>query len=151
MKRFVVWLWLLLLLAALAAQAVEERMLMARSELDFPEAMSLLQQTIGEHGYSISRVQHIDMGLTASGYETDLYRIVFFGKPAEVREASQRFPQLIPYLPLMITIFSEGDDTLVVASDPLILRSPDPNDALNAYLQRWRQDLDSMMDRMRGH
>ena len=99
----------LLLVISLSAplQAGNDRLLMMRSSQSFPETMLALQRTLGEYGYTISRVQRVDIGLTSSGFETDKYRIVFFGKPEEVRQLSEKHPQLIPYLPLKITLFAE--------------------------------------------
>ena len=55
-------------------------LIMARSHEKFPEAMLTLQESIAAHGYTVSRVQRIDIGLTGMGYKTDKYRIVFAGK-----------------------------------------------------------------------
>ena len=44
--------------------------------------MAVLQHAIGTQGYTLSRVQRVDIGLTESGFKTDKYRVVFFGKPA---------------------------------------------------------------------
>lgn len=139
----------LLLLLSSGSQAVDEKMLMTRIQQDFPEAMSLLQKTITEHGYTVSRIQHVDVGLTASGFKTDRYRIVFFGKDEEVRNLSRQYPALIPYLPLMMTIFSEGDETLVVASDPMILQAVSEDETLKQYLLRWQTDMGSIMSTLR--
>lgn len=151
MKRFAALFISWILLNATASMAVEEHMLMARIQHDFPEAMSLLQKTIGEYGYTVSRIQHIDVGLSASGFQTDRYRIVFFGKPEEIRRLSQQYPQMIPYLPLMMTILSEGDETLVVATDPLILGAIASDPDLEQLLQRWQSDMRAIMDEMRLH
>lgn len=138
----------LLLLAGFGARA--EGLLMVRSPHEFPEAMLALQTAIAEHGYVVSRVQRVDIGLTGSGFETDKYRVVFFGKIAEIRDLSTRFPQLIPYLPLHMTIFAEADDTLVVMEDPVRLEGL-VDDAEVAYLfRRWRNDVLSMFDELDG-
>lgn len=141
----------LLLLLSSGSQGADEKMLMARIQQDFPEAMSLLQKTINDHGYTVSRIQHVDVGLTASGFKTDRYRIVFFGKGEEVRNLSRQYPALIPYLPLMITIFSEGDETLVVASDPMILQAVAEDKALAQQLRHWQADIEAIMDTLRAN
>jgi len=79
---------LLVVLACLWLQgplARAEDIVMARSALAFPEAMLALQEAIRSHGYTVSRVQRVDIGLTGMGYETDKYRIVFAGKRAQKR------------------------------------------------------------------
>ena len=99
MKRLTLIFSLLILLAPAYST---DRLLMARTEQAFPEAMLKLQETIKKHGYTVSRVQRVDIGLTQFGYETDKYRVVFFGKAEEIRHMSSEYPQLIPYLPLKI-------------------------------------------------
>lgn len=124
-------------------------LLMARSEQGFPEAMLALQNAIASHGYTLSRVQRVDIGLTASGFETDKYRIVFFGKPAEVRDLSARYPHLIPYLPMKMTIFAENGQTLLVTEDMTRLQALATTPELTALFQRWKDDILSMIRELR--
>ncbi len=77
MKKLLLFLALIFSLAvSIPSQAAG--LLMARSDLEFPEAMLKLQVSIRDHGYIITRVQRVDIGLTHSGYVTDKYRVVFF-------------------------------------------------------------------------
>lgn len=149
MKRLAHLFALLLLSSALTANAVEESLLMMRSTQSFPETMLALQKRLGEYGYTISRVQRVDIGLTSSGFQTDKYRIVFYGKPEEIRTLSARFPQLIPYLPLKLTIFAEQEETLLLALDPTMLHEVVDDDDFNYIVQRWRNDILSIMDELR--
>jgi uncharacterized protein (DUF302 family) len=138
----------LMLLVSLA-QGAEERLLMMRSSQSFPEAMLALQQTLGEYGYTVSRVQRVDIGLTGSGFQTDMYRIVFFGKPEEIRSLTAAHPQLIPYLPLKMTLFAEQEETLLVALDPTALYEVVPTEEFRYRLQRWKNDIQAVMDELR--
>lgn len=61
------------------------------------------------------------MGPTTSGFRTTEYRIVFFGKQAVIRALSAAYPELIPYQPVTIVVFAEGDDTLARTTNPLNL------------------------------
>lgn len=140
---------LLLLLIGNHAGAVEESLLMMRSSQSFPETMLALQKTLGEYGYTVSRVQRVDIGLTTSGFKTDKYRIVFFGKPEEIRHLSKAHPELIPYLPLKMTIFAEQDETLLVALDPTMLRELVDDEQLQYQLMRWKNDILAIMDELR--
>jgi uncharacterized protein (DUF302 family) len=125
-----------------------DRLMMARTSQNFPEAMLKLQEVLKQQGYTVSRVQRVDIGLTTFGYQTDKYRVVFFGKPEEIRRMSRDYPQLIPYMPLKIAIFAEGEDTLLVASSPKqLLESDQPE--LNRVLETWTSDLLSILDTMR--
>lgn len=140
-------LCLFLLLAA--APSAAENLMMARSKQSFPEAMLTLQDAIGARGYTVSRVQRVDIGLTTSGFQTDKYRVVFYGKAQEQRQLAHKYPQLIPYLPLKMTVFAEEDETLIVAADPLLFEVlvDDPETA--ATFKRWKEDLVFIMEKLR--
>lgn len=138
-----------LLLWVVAAAAAADDMLMVRSSEPFEETMLLLQQAIGAEGYILSRVQRVDIGLTEFGYETDKYRVVFFGKPAEIRDLSARYPELIPHLPLQIAIFAEAEETLLAAANPTDLSAAYGDPALSALFARWERDLRAILERVR--
>ena len=148
MKR---WLrnMLLLIVCTLSVGAQAEDMLMVRSHALFEESMSALQEAISAQGYTLSRVQRVDIGLSESGFKTDKYRAVFFGKPEEIRALSARYPELIPYMPLQIVIFAEGDETLLVAANPLYLRADYADAELGVVFARWEQDMRTIMEQVR--
>ena len=134
---FCSWLYLPQLVCA-------EEIIMTRSSLAFPEAMLALQESIAAHGYTVSRVQRIDIGLTGMGYKTDKYRVVFAGKIDEIRELTAKAPQLTPYLPPKISIFAEGDQTILVTINPkeyaaIAGKAVDP-----VFFDRWESDLRSI-------
>ena len=128
--------------------ASADEMMMARITQDFPEAMLRLQEQLKKQGYTISRVQRVDIGLTKSGYKTDKYRVVFYGKPDETRYISQHYPELTPYLPLKIAIFAEADDTMMIAANPVIL-APKANKELRQQLKSWEKDLQALLATMK--
>ena len=127
-------------LLCLAQVTLADNMMMARTTQGFPEAMAELQEQIRAQGYVVSRVQRVDIGLTKSGYKTDKYRVVFYGKPQEIRELSRRYPQLSAYLPLKISIFAEERDTILVSANPQHLKKAGDAD-LEKIIDRWEQDL----------
>ena len=141
--RKIALLWLLL---QLPLQAVAEEMIMIRSVLPFPEAMLALQESISAHGYTVSRVQRIDIGLTGMGYKTDKYRIVFAGKIDEIRMMTEKSPQLAAYLPPKIAIFAEEGQTVLVTLNPE-LYAEIAGDAIDPVIfDRWTSDLRSIFD-----
>lgn len=144
MKKYVVML-LLLLPTVLAA----EELFMVRSQLAFPEAMTVLQQSIRENGYQVSRVQRIDIGLTRSGYKTDKYRVVFFGDLEEIRKLSGQHPELIAYLPLKIAIFAENDETILLSSSFKHLLPFYTSADLLASFDHWETDIQRILERVR--
>jgi len=144
MKKYFQKLLLACLLVFVAPQAGAEAIIMARSEQAFPETMLVLQESIKAHGYTVSRVQRIDIGLTGMGYQTDKYRIVFAGKIDEIRMLTEKAPQLIPYLPPKISIFAEGDQTVLVTIHPEIYARIAGDAVDPVFFQRWASDLQSI-------
>lgn len=140
----------LLLLAAALAPAQAAELFMARSEQAFPETMLELQDLIKAHGYTVSRVQRVDIGLSNMGYKTDKYRVVFFGKPEEVRRLSREHPELIPYLPLKVAIFAEGPDTMLVTGDPRTWGRFFDAPGLAPVFDKWSADLSAIFAAVRG-
>lgn len=139
----------LLLWLGLSTAATADELFMVRSSHAFPETMATLQEVIVRHGYTVSRVQRVDIGLTDSGFKTDMYRLVFFAKPAELRDLSQRYPHLIPYLPWPVTIFAEGEETLLVTANPAELHALAHNDELKQLFQRWSVEFRAILEEVR--
>lgn len=141
-----------LLLATLALASLQTHagdLLMSRSSQNFEEAMSTLQNAITQHGYKVARVQRVDIGLTAKGYATDKYRIVFFGDPEEIARLSKKHPELIPYLPLSVAIFAEENNTLISTAHPRLLAEFYPDPELKPVFARWERDLTAIFDEVR--
>jgi uncharacterized protein (DUF302 family) len=135
---------LALLPAAPAARA--DDLLMVRSDRPFTDAINNLEIAIQDHGYKIAHIQRVDVGLASGGFKTAEYRLVFFGKPDEMRDIEQHYPQLLPYLPMKIVIFAEGDSTLALAYNPELLNTFFKIDALQPRLRRWEKDIRDILD-----
>ena len=78
----------LLLTLGCITPAIAQNVLTVRSAQDFENSMTALKASIETHGYAVSHVQRCDRGLTGLGYETDRYRVVFFGKLDEFKTAA---------------------------------------------------------------
>jgi uncharacterized protein (DUF302 family) len=141
-RRYAIGMALLVMQMAVPVSA--EEILMARSLQPFPEAMLALQESIREHGYTVSRVQRVDIGLTGMGYKTDKYRIVFLGKIDEVREIARKATQMIPYLPLKISVFAEDGQTILITSNPRLYAAIAGTAVNPAIFERWESDLRSI-------
>lgn len=146
LKSLAGFVGLLLLVTAVPVRA--DLMIMVRTHQGFPEAMSKLQEIIRKKGYTISRVQRVDIGLTKSGYKTDKYRVVFFGRPEEIRQLVSRHPDLAAFLPLKISIFAEGNDTILVTANPQHLKRAGGKQ-LHAVIRRWEKDIGEIFANMR--
>jgi uncharacterized protein (DUF302 family) len=122
---------------------------MVRTKQKFPEAMLTLQTSVKEHGYAITRVQRIDIGLTGMGYKTDKYRVVFVGKPNEIQYLIDKYPELAAYMPPQISIFAEEGDTVLVTANPMIYAEMITDEADKVIFQRWESDVYSVFDDIR--
>jgi hypothetical protein len=141
----VIALVLILFSGALSAQPT----LMARTSMKFEVAMEVLVQTLGEYGYTVAHTQRCDGGMADFGYESDFYRVVFFGKIDEVRRLSADHPELVPFLPLKMLLFAEKNETVFVILNPLdLVRHFDSKD-LQVQFQRWHSDIRSILNEIR--
>jgi uncharacterized protein (DUF302 family) len=127
------------------AAVMASDLIMARSHEKFPEAMLTLQTSIKEHGYTVARVQRIDIGLTGMGYGTDKYRVVFVGKKDEIQYLTKKYPDLTAYLPPKVSIFAEEGDTVVVTANPYIYKEM-VDDEDKVIFDRWENDIYSVFE-----
>ena len=129
-----------------AVVADEGPLLMARSHDNFETSMAMLKNSIQDHGYAIAHVQKCDGGMKKFGYNSDYYRVVFFGKADEVGRISKASPLMIPYLPLKVVIFAEGDKTVLTALNPNNLAAYFPDDTVMLeQLGAWETDLRAIL------
>lgn len=149
MRRVLALLGALVPFSAVAGQPASDLWL-ARSPQAFEETMLALQTDLGAAGYTVTRVQHVDIGLTQSGYPTDKYRVVFFGDDEELRHIEAIAPELLAYYPLPVVIYAEADETVLIASDPLLHAAAFPEPRLRPYLERWSRDLRRILSRLHG-
>lgn len=119
-------------------------LIMARSHENFPEAMLTLQSSIKEHGYTVARVQRIDIGLTGMGFKTDKYRVVFVGKKEEIQYLTKKYPELTPYMPPKVSIFAENQDTVVVTVNPAVYKDMIDDEEDRRIFDRWENDVYSV-------
>ena len=149
MKKLMQKMGAVALMLLFLSPAFADDLLMARVNQPFPEAMTLLQSAISSRGYTITRLQQVNENLARREFKSDMYRVVYFGKLDEVRQVTAAHPELIPFLPLNITIFAEGDQAILVASHPQTLQQFFPDPALKPVFERWEKDIDSIMDELR--
>lgn len=142
--------WTLFLLLSTAGSVRADGLLMARSLQMFPEAMTSLQSAISARGYKITRLQEVNENLARRAYKSDMYRVVFFGKYEEINALTAQYPELIPFLPLSITIFAEGNQAILVSAQPRELEKFFTDPRLKPIFERWEKDVSEMMDEVRA-
>jgi len=143
-------LCLVLLFLTLPLSAIADDLIMRRIGMTFPETMSALQSSIVEEGFKVSRVQRVDIGLTSSGYNTAEYRIVFFMREDVVHDIVKQHPELIPFLPLKITIFAERSDTILVTLNPIKLDEFFPDLKMSKTFAQWNVEVNRILDRVQS-
>ncbi len=144
--RKVIQYLMLFVLTVFAAPSMAADLLMVRTRQNFPEAMLTLQTSIREHGYEVTRVQRIDIGLTGMGYKTDKYRVVFVGKPKEIQYLVNKYPVLAAYMPPQISIFAEHDETVLVTANPMVYAEMISDESDKVLFRRWESDVYSVFD-----
>ncbi len=149
MKKWAQMITLAVSALVFAAPAAAADLLMVRMDKSFPEAMTLLQSAISTRGYTITRLQQVNENLERRDYKSDMYRVVYFGKYEEVKQVTAAHPELIPFLPLSITIFAEDEQTILVASHPQTLGEYYPDPSLKPVFSRWENDIEAIMDEVR--
>ena len=131
--------------------ATAQQMLMARSTQHFEVAMEVLQDAIRDYGYTVAHVQKCDGGMAEFDYKTDFYRVVFFGKIDEVRYLSEKYPEIVPYLPLKIALFAEKNETVFSAMNPMDLTEYFTDPQVKTQLMRWSNDIRSILHDVREY
>jgi uncharacterized protein (DUF302 family) len=145
--RIIIASFLLWVLSSTSLYA--EGLALIRTHAKPENVMLSLQETLRGYGYKIAHIQKCDGGLQGMGYKTGYYKVVFFGKPEEVRKLTKKYPQLIPYLPLKIAIFAEKNDTLLTAVNPVGLSDFFADEEVKTQLIRWRNDIKAIFSEVR--
>ena len=148
-NRMLALIAMVLALTCLSAPAAADGLIMVRTDKSFPEAMTSLQSAISSRGYTITRLQQVNENLQRRDYKSDMYRVVYFGKYEEVKQLTAAHPELIAFLPLSITIFAEGEQSIMVASHPQTIAAFYPDAALKPVFERWENDIEAIMDEVR--
>ena len=139
-----------IVMSCISVATLASDLIMVRTQQDFPEAMLTLQTSVREHGYSVTRVQRIDIGLAGMGYKTDKYRIVFVGKSEEIQYLINKYPVLAAYMPPKVSIFAEKDETVLVTANPKIYADMIDDEEDKILFKRWESDIYSVFDDIRN-
>lgn len=137
-----------LIVASAQAFANNEDMLMMHVALEGSIVLEYVKSSVSKHGYAIAHEQKCDGGMTDFGYKTDLYRVVFFGKGKEVRWLSEKYPDIVSYIPLKMAVIAENNETLISIVNPMVLE-PYYDKDVRMLLTRWRNDILSIFDDVR--
>jgi len=143
--RRIVMTGMLLCAQWLSGPVLADEMLMLRLNMKAELAVEYLQTSIEEHGYSIAHIQLCDGGMKDFGYESDTYRVVFFGKVDEVRRISESHPEFAAYVPLKMIVVAEGDESVVSIVNPRTFNQYYQGDEqMRIQFARWYNDIRSI-------
>ena len=118
-----------------------ENMIMLRVNNSYDHVMIALKDKLVEYSYKVAHIQKCDGGLHSMGYESDDYKVVFFGKLKEVRYLSEKYPQIIPFVPLKVAVIKEADSVVLVALNPSSLTPYFKEKELSTQFRRWENDI----------
>jgi len=139
----------LAVLLVFSGMAFSDNMIMGRVPMRGEIVLEYVISSIEEHGYTVAHIQLCDGGMKEFGYKSALYRVVFFGKIAEVRAISERYPELVSYVPLKIAVIAEKDETLLSVLNPQALAPFFTDEELQIQFARWSNDLKSIFEDVR--
>jgi len=134
------------MLILVAGNVYAENILMARSPNSFDITLQVTKKSLEEHGYTVAHIQRCDTGLGDVGLKTDRYRLLFIGKPDEIRSLTKKYPKLIPYVPLKMAVYAEENESLVAIFNPENLSRLFPQRDLRVQFSRWKSDFESILE-----
>ena len=138
-----------LLLMSSASFALDE-IISQRTNLAFQPTLAKLQRIILDQQYSVSLVQRCDYGLKDAGYNTDKYRIVFFGTHKDIKQISDSHPELSPFLPLRIAVIAENDETILSVMNPGVFLETVSDKKLVKIVKSWIKDIAVILKYMKN-
>lgn len=149
MKRFIIWALLSWVLLFPGWAQANDKLLTVRVAEAFEPVLEQVQEVLAKHGFTVAHIQLCDGGLHGMGYETDNYRIVFFGRLDDVRELSKTHPELIPLFPFKLAVYAEGKDTILSVLNPSELAPMvHADEALQARMTGWEKDFRAVLSDM---
>ncbi len=129
--------------------AVYNKILTERVDANFVDTWAALNETIVAYHYHPAYFQRCDFALNKLNYKSDKYRILFFGEYDEIKKMSNKYPEIVPFLPLKITVMEEGNYTLLIATPPIILSSLVKTNDERMTIFRWQEDIKSILKQVR--
>ncbi len=121
-----------------------------RSSSNFATTLVKVNELIDENDYKVTITQRCDFGLDEAGFKTDKYRIVFFGKLAEVRAISGKYPQLAPFLPLRIMVIAEDKQAIVASLNPALFLETVKDPELIKTINKWKMDIEKILAQVKN-
>lgn len=114
-------------------------------QIDYKAAVDDLSLAINNHGYTPVKIQPVDEGLRAKGYETSDYKLIFFGDKTQLDKVLAVSPEAAVMLPLRIILYREGDVVIASAPSMEMWKGVFGGEALNLMINQWQKDVLSIL------
>jgi uncharacterized protein (DUF302 family) len=91
-------------------------------------------------------LQRCDFALKQRKYKSDKYRILFFGEYEKMEYLSNKYPEIVPFLPLKAIVIEESkNQTLLLANPPnLLLEIVKGKDG--DIIKKWQKDMEVIFE-----
>ena len=119
----------------------DNKILLVRTQHEFKSTLEIVKEVLKDNNFTVAHVQRCDGGLKGMGYHTDKYQIVFFGRKEEVAEISKSHIEFIPFLPLKLLIYAEGNESVISIINPEALGTMMKDKSLSTQLTRWKKEF----------
>ena len=134
------------------AQAMETDMFMsAEKRANYQPALDDLSAAIIDLGYTPIKIQPIDHGLRKMGYDLSDYKVIFFGKKAQVDKVLAIYPEAAVMLPLKIILYHKGDVVVAMTPRMEMWKSVFHKKGLNEIIDQWHKDLAGILKEYSGN
>lgn len=133
-----------LFLLLITTHTFANSVIMEKTSYDFSHTWLNLQKYTKKQGYTVSFKQRCDLGLKKVHYDSNKYRVLFFGKYQEIKDITSRNPEITPHLPLSITSIEGYDDeniTTLVSASPKAWLSLVKSKQDKAIVNQWHLDI----------
>ncbi len=130
--------------------AEHDELLIERVNAKFSYTWLALNKTIKAHNYKSAYLQRCDFALNERHYKSGKYRILFFGKYDEMKQLTDRYPEMTPFIPLKITVMEEGTHTLIIATPPITLLPLVKTNKDRMIIFRWNEDMKNILKQIKS-
>ena len=123
--------------------------LLKKINANFNQTWYSLYNQVKKSGYQTTYLQRCDFALKQRKYESNKYRILFFGKYENMEYLSKKYPKIVPFLPLKVVVIEEKNQTLLLANMPNILleivRGGDVH-----IINKWQKDMEDIFTKIQN-
>jgi len=116
-----------------------------RTNKDYANVMTHLQQGLLDKGYEIEKVQPIDNGLAKAGLKIKAYKVIFFNPRYTLDAIEHKYPGFSALLPLSITVAQEKGSIKIVSTPFKFLTNAAHGKDLRALIKLWELHSDNII------